>query len=45
LMYGISVYDSAYLSLGVAKDIPVYTADRRLIDKVRHGSLRHISSY
>lgn len=45
LRYGISVYDSAYLSLGVAEDIPVYTADRRLIDKVKHGSLRHISSY
>jgi predicted nucleic acid-binding protein len=45
LKYGISVYDSAYLSLGVAKDIPVYMAYRRLIDKVRHGSLRHISSY
>ena len=45
LRYGISVYDSAYLSLGVVRDILVYTADRRLIDKVRHESLRHISSY
>ncbi|MCW3991219.1 MAG: type II toxin-antitoxin system VapC family toxin [Candidatus Bathyarchaeota archaeon] len=45
LRYGISVYDSAYLSLGVVRDIPVYTADQRLIDKVRHRSLVHISSY
>ncbi|MCW4036858.1 MAG: hypothetical protein NWE75_06660 [Candidatus Bathyarchaeota archaeon] len=45
MRYGISVYDSAYLSLGVAKDIPVYTDDRRLIDNVRLRSLRHISSY
>ena len=37
LRYGISVYDSAYLSLGVAKDVPVFTVDARLIDKVRHG--------
>jgi predicted nucleic acid-binding protein len=45
LRYGISVYDSVYLSLGVVRDIPVYTADQRLIDKVRHRSLVHISSY
>jgi predicted nucleic acid-binding protein len=45
LRYGISVYDSAYLSLGVVRDMPVYTADQRLIDKVRHRSLVHISSY
>jgi predicted nucleic acid-binding protein len=45
LRYGISVYDSAYLSLGVVRGIPVYTADQRLIDKVRHRSLLHISSY
>ena len=45
LRYGISVYDSAYLSLGVVRDIPVYTVDQRLIDKVRHRTLAHISSY
>ncbi len=43
--YGVSIYDSAYLSLGIVRDAPVYTADQRLIDKVRHRSLRHISSY
>jgi predicted nucleic acid-binding protein len=45
LRYGVSIYDSAYLSLGIVKDIPVYTADQRLIDKVKHRFLRHISSY
>lgn len=45
LRHGVSIYDSAYLSLGIVKDIPVYTADQRLIDKVKHRSLRHISSY
>ncbi len=45
LKYGISIYDSAYLSLGVVRDVPVYTADQGLINKVRHRSLMHISSY
>ena len=45
LRHGVSVYDSAYLSLGAIRGAPVYTADERLIDKVGHPSLRHISSY
>jgi len=45
LAHGISVYDSAYLSLGVIRDAVVYTADRRLIDKTGHERLRHISTY
>ncbi len=45
LAHGISIYDSAYLSLGLIRDAVVYTADRRLIDKTGHERLRHISSY
>ncbi len=45
LRYGVSIYDSAYLSLGIERDVPVYTSDQRLIDRVRHPSLRHITSY
>jgi predicted nucleic acid-binding protein len=45
LRYGISVYDSAYLSLGEIEDVPVYTADVKLIKKVGGGVLRHISGY
>ena len=45
LAHGISVYDSAYLSLGIVKDAVVYTADRRLMDKTGHERLRHITSY
>jgi len=45
LKYGVSIYDSAYLSLGIVRNVPVYTVDLRLIDKVKHRSLRHISSY
>jgi predicted nucleic acid-binding protein len=45
LRYGISVYDSAYLSLGEIDDVRVYTADLKLIRKVGGGVLRHISGY
>ena len=43
--YGISIYDSSYLSLGELEEIPVYTADARLIKKVGGDVLRHISNY
>jgi predicted nucleic acid-binding protein len=45
LAHGISVYDSAYLSLGIIRDAVVYTADQRLLDKTGHERLKHISSY
>ncbi|MDH5200822.1 MAG: type II toxin-antitoxin system VapC family toxin [Candidatus Bathyarchaeota archaeon] len=45
LKHGISVYDSAYISLGEVRGSPVYTADRRLVEKVGGENLRHISSY
>jgi predicted nucleic acid-binding protein len=45
LRYGISVYDSSYFSLGELLDVPVYTADTRLMDRVVGGVLRHISNY
>ena len=43
--YGISIYDSAYLSLGELEDMPVYTADEKLLRKIGGDRLRHISSY
>ena len=45
LRFGVSVYDSAYLSLGELDDVPVYTADLKLIRKVGVGVLKPISSY
>ena len=45
LKYGISVYDSSYLSLGELEDLSVYTADAKLIRKVGGSILKHISSY
>jgi len=43
--HGISVYDSAYISLGQIREIPVYTADRRLMKRVGDECIRHISTY
>ena len=46
LRYGISIYDATYLSLGELRGLTVYTADQRLIDKVRDmPCVRHISEY
>jgi predicted nucleic acid-binding protein len=45
MRHGISVYDSAYISLGQIKEIPVYTADRRLMNRVGDERIRHISTY
>ena len=45
MRHGISVYDSAYISLGQIREIPVYTADRRLMNRVGDERIRHISTY
>jgi len=45
LRYGVSVYDSSYLSLGELLEVPVFTADSRLMGRVGGGVLRHISDY
>ena len=45
LRYGISIYDSSYISLGELEEMPVYTANARLIKKVGGDILRHISDY
>ena len=45
MRHGISVYDSAYVSLGQIREIPVYTADQRLMNRVENERIRHISAY
>ncbi len=45
LRYGITVYDSSYLSLGELEEIPVFTADERLLKNAKNTCLRPISSY
>jgi len=44
LRYGITVYDSSYLSLGELEEIPVFTADERLLKNAKNTCLRPISS-
>ena len=46
LKYGISIYDACYVSLGELKTVIVYTADEKLLKKVKDTPwLRHISDY
>lgn len=45
LRYGISVYDSSYLSLGELEGALVYTADVKLMNRVGGDVLKHISDY
>jgi len=42
--YGISLYDSSYVSLAEYLDVTLYTADGRILEKVgKSGKFRHIS--
>ena len=44
--YGMSIYDSAYVSLAEYLDSTLYTADDKILDKVgRSERFRHISDF
>lgn len=43
--YGITIYDASYLTLGEIKNIPIYTADVKLIKKVNTKTLKPIQDY
>lgn len=43
--YGMSLYDSAYVSLAEYLDSPLYTADKKILDKVKSDRFRHISDF
>jgi predicted nucleic acid-binding protein len=45
LKYGLTAYDSAYLSLGELLEAPAYTADEKILRKVDDKTLTHISNY
>ena len=46
LKYGVSVYDSSYISLSILFDKTLYTADDRLVAKAKGvNTLHHISEY
>lgn len=44
--YGMSLYDSTYVSLAEYLDSPLYTADKKILDKVgKSGRFKHISDF
>jgi len=44
--YGITIYDSSYLAIGQARSIPVFTADEKVLEKVRDlNYVHHIREY
>jgi predicted nucleic acid-binding protein len=46
LKYGITIYDSSYISLAEVEDRPFYTADERLLTKLKGNSyVHHITEY
>lgn len=46
LIYGITLYDASYIALGKVLDQKVYTADEKLLRKVRDlGFVLHIREY
>jgi predicted nucleic acid-binding protein len=45
LRYGITVYDSSYLSLGEIEAVDVYTSDEKLLGKTGDACLKPLSGY
>lgn len=43
--YGITLYDSSYLALGEIRRCRVYSADEKVLVKVKHPQLRHIKEF
>ncbi len=44
--YGTTIYGASYVALGREKELRVYTADEKLLDKTRNLSfVRHIRDY
>ena len=40
--HGITIYDSAYIALGLSLNVPIYTADEKLEKKVQLSDVIHI---
>ena len=43
--YGITIYDAVYLALAETDEVPLYTADERLMVKTTQPRIRHIRDY
>ncbi|MEM1951674.1 MAG: type II toxin-antitoxin system VapC family toxin [Candidatus Nitrosocaldus sp.] len=44
-MYGITVYDAAYVSLAALMDTTLYTADKEVVAKVSATYVKHLSEF
>ena len=45
ITYNISSYDASYVSLSEQLEIPFYTADEKLLNKVSNHLVKHLSEY
>jgi len=45
LKYDVTIYDAAYVALAFIRDAILYTADKKLIQKVKHEKVKHLSEY
>jgi predicted nucleic acid-binding protein len=44
--HGITIYDASYIAIGQLRELDVFTADEKLLDKVRELEfVRHIRDY
>ncbi len=43
--YAITIYDATYLTLTITEEAPLYTADDRLLTKVKLDEVKHIKDY
>ena len=41
---GITIYDASYVALAMIKDTYMYTADEKLIEKLKEEYLKHVKS-
>ena len=47
MKYGLTVYDASYIAVGQARDLPIFTADEKVIEKTRKALrfIHHIREY
>jgi len=44
--YGLTVYDASYPAVGKVRGLPVFTADERLLERLKDtGFIRHVKEY
>jgi len=44
--HGVTIYDASYVAIGKVRGIDVYTADEKLLKKIKEGTvIKHIRNY